>query len=473
MWFAEMDRYAKVEDRVDMEQNMMKEMSKAELISYNVNHMEVCASAARISTTKGNSIEIFEKAKNNEKNRELIKKVLMSGHKSIIEHAVVTLAFWNVSAYVEQFFIECRLASFTVKSRRYVDFSKQGYYVPPELEGGDKKEYCQYMDMLFLTYQDLLKLDIPKEDARFLLPYSFNSNFYCTLNVRELLNIIYAIRYGRGRGVSELQNLADQIEKQVKEIFPYLSYELENRKEGNCREEKISDIIHCKDVISLNGSNDVGKVRIINEPSDPCKILEMAYKMNDSGAQYCTKVENVLKTYRPRELEQLSYSFLISDISLSGITHIVRHRIQSIIIPPIQSINHSRYILPDAIKNNKNAYHLYIYVLEKSNSMVKKMSQNINLQKYSYYYALSGNTMDIMTTINVRELNHFIRLRACNRAQWEIRNIVVEMLRQLRNRCPQIFNGLGTSCYMDGICPEGNLTCGKMKQVMEQFKSLN
>ena len=33
------------------------------------------------------------------------------------------MAFENVSVFCEQFIIEFRLASFTVKSRRYVDFA--------------------------------------------------------------------------------------------------------------------------------------------------------------------------------------------------------------------------------------------------------------------------------------------------------------------------------------------------------------
>ena len=52
------------------------------------------------------------------------------GHMSFIEHATFTIAFENVSAFVEQFFIEFRLASFTIKSRRYVDFGKMGFYIP-------------------------------------------------------------------------------------------------------------------------------------------------------------------------------------------------------------------------------------------------------------------------------------------------------------------------------------------------------
>ena len=91
---------------------------------------EVCAASGRISTQNGTALEIFERSHDKEKNTNLISKVTKSGHTSTVEHIFFNLAFENVSVVVEQFMIEFRLASFTVKSRRYVDFSSCGYLVP-------------------------------------------------------------------------------------------------------------------------------------------------------------------------------------------------------------------------------------------------------------------------------------------------------------------------------------------------------
>lgn len=104
--------------------------------------------------------------------------------------------------------------------------------------------------------------------------------------------------------------------------------------------------------------------------------------------------------------------------------------------------------------------------------MRKQMEQNPALAPYGYYFALSGNVMDIMTTMNARELKHFIQLRTCSRAQWEIRKISMEMLRKLRALCPELFNAFGPGCYANGICPEGKMSCGNMKQVVELFRHL-
>ena len=127
------------------------------IIGYPNEPERIPASGARISTTAGDSLEIFDNATNAENNQRLVKKVLRSGHKTIIEHIAFNLAFVNVSAYVEQFMLEFRLASFTVKSRRYVDFSKMGFVTPSfvddngePLSNADKlkKIYSEHMTFL-------------------------------------------------------------------------------------------------------------------------------------------------------------------------------------------------------------------------------------------------------------------------------------------------------------------------------------
>lgn len=442
--------------------------SIAKIISYNLYSETVCASAAKISTTKGNAYEIFEKSSDDAKNRELIKKVLSSGHKSIIEHATFTIALWNVSAFVEQFFIECRLASFTVKSRRYVDFSGLGYYIPPDLDGDSRTRYCQYMDALFSAYEALLNGGVPKEDARFLLPYSFNSNFYCTINARELIHLIHAIKYGRGRGIPELENLADQIVSQLEAQFPSLLFELD-RAHDIPASAGIDSVSGAPDALSFIDEPDAGAVNLLQAPARPRELLEAAYRIGHPASAQPLELEALLHSRRPRELEQLPYTFAISDITLSGITHIVRHRMQSIIIPPLQTISHEKLIVPATVKGSPALQEQYIGTLKRAADLRKQTCADPALSRYHYYFALSGNVTDIITTMNARELMSFIRLRSCNRAQWEIRNISIRMLKQLRDSFPELFDHLGPACYTDSLCPEGRLSCGKRNEVIAKF----
>ena len=77
----------------------------------------------------------------------------------------------------------------------------------------------------------------------------------------------------------------------------------------------------------------------------------------------------------------------------------------------------------------------------------------------------------ILMTMNVRELRHFMQLRMCNRAQWEIRELATRMLKQVREVCPVIFDNAGPGC-VSGRCPEGNMSCGKAAEVREKFSNL-
>ena len=69
-----------------------------------------------------------------------------------------------------------------------------------------------------------------------------------------------------------------------------------------------------------------------------------------------------------------------------------------------------------------------------------------------------------MFGMNARELLHFLRLRTCTRAQWEIRDASNDMLRLLRGDFPALFACYGPSCAVLTYCPEGRLSCGRIQK---------
>ena len=77
----------------------------------------------------------------------------------------------------------------------------------------------------------------------------------------------------------------------------------------------------------------------------------------------------------------------------------------------------------------------------------------------------------MIVTMNVRSLYHFFNIRCCNRAQWEIRELAKKMLFEVRKVSPNLFKNAGPSCLC-GPCAEGAYTCGKIKEVREEYKFL-
>ena len=469
-----------------LERRGHKMRGTATIINYNTNAHSIVSAAGRISTTEGSADEIYEKSLRNEDevNLKLIKKILSSGHESVLEHVMINLSFDNVSVYVEQFMIEFRLASFTVKSRRYVDFGKMGYVVPDfsKYDGQDResleKLYKSHMDYLFDEYNFFVQAGVPKEDARFVLPYSFRSNFYCTVNARELIKIMNEMVYGRGKNFPELVMLGQSLFDQCEKDLPYLKVEkpLEDRR-GVIRECLESESIHAVQKEKIQTDE---LVTLVHGTEQPEKIICRAAALNSGFNDWADTniddsriqrkiISELLKNTRKRELEQVHFSIIFNRISLAGITHLVRHRMQSIVIPDyIQVCDFAKYVLPDSIVN-LGLEERYRNIFRKSGEVVKELKQKGFAPFDQVYLVLSGLEIPVMTTMNANELYTFFRLRTCNRAQWEIKACADALLTILRDKYPVLFSLFGPSCYVMGRCPEGRMSCGKMEQVCQDY----
>lgn len=464
--------------------------SRAVIIGYTAQPDRITSSGARISTTKGDSLSIFEQATDEEKNQKLVKKVLASGHRSLVEHINFNLAFVNVSAYVEQFMIEFRLASFTVKSRRYVDFSNMGYVEPafvdetgiPLANAARLREiYHSHMDFLFQEYERFVQAGIPKEDARFLLPYSYRSNFYCTVNARELCNILYSMLYGRGRRHHELNAIGRDLLEQAARICPYVFEDLSVMEGGEeDKRDRLAELLAIPD--GVPSAAEPG-VELLSYTADPENVVARAAliqytNLPTQAIQECLKdrerVERILELVvsgrRPRELEQVSFTFRLNSVTLAAITHLTRHRVQSILVPPLHDVCRcERYLIPDTVRADEELLKRYQDAYAQTQQAYDILASNgLNRYELAYFY-LSGNVLDITTTMNGRELLAFISLRACNRAQQETRVIAIRMLNLLRDVSPMLFGRFGPSCYVKGHCPEGKMTCGRSCEMQKKF----
>lgn len=433
--------------------------STARIVNTNANAVAVTASAARMSTQQGTALEIYERSGNQEKDMNLVRKVLSSGHKSVIEHQTLSVAFNDVSVLVEQFVIEFRLASYTVKSRRYVDFSGAGYVVPEGMTEKQKTAYCARMNELFAAYEKLLERGVPKEDARFLFPYSLRSNFFMTINARELIYMICSMIAGRGARFAELKSLGLQLKEQLDALYPdVLDAELKRFSAPHVDQRRIE---------ILNGSEVTGQASLVSAPENTDLLLETAMAFSgrfqpQEGRFLCGEnVQQMLRDSRARELETLNYTFRIKNVSLACVTHFTRHRMQSLLVPDvIRGLCDGNYVVPESIRKDSEALEMYKQAFAAQAEVARAAVQAGVPAEILAYYAMSGHVVDLLMTINARELLHFAKLRTCTRAQWEIRGVARELLLRLNEVSPEVFSGYGPSCAVTGRCPEGKMSCG-------------
>ena len=162
------------------------------------------------------------------------------------------------------------------------------------------------------------------------------------------------------------------------------------------------------------------------------EILENMIK-NDKNAKEKMMYDIMHKEER-RELEQVSFTFQIP-ISLSILTHLTRHRMHSLLIPEF----------------------LPMWNMKK-----------LGVKEADLVYFYLGNQMvNVMTTMNARNIQWVCRLRCCNKAQWQIRFIANDMRKQVMEVAPLIGKGLGATCMTDRICNEGRECCGLIDKLLE------
>ncbi|MBR3297098.1 MAG: FAD-dependent thymidylate synthase, partial [Firmicutes bacterium] len=146
---------------------------------------------------------------------------------------------------------------------------------------------------------------------------------------------------------------------------------------------------------------------------------------------------------------------------------------QSLIAPGLELTDRSTRIMPESVKNNETALGIYADAFLRLDALYKDLLGR-GVPYYDLVYCqLSGNTVDIVITMNARELRLFFALRTCSRAQWEIRRLADLMLTEARRAAPGIFNSFGPSCYTFGECPEGAMTCGRAAEMRKKYSAVN
>ncbi len=165
---------------------------------------------------------------------ELIKKVIRKGHHSVLEHALATFRIKGGSRVFTHELVRHRLMSPSQESQRYVEYGKTKefeFVVPPTVQDSDfVDKFVQLSGMAYDLYQEMVKADIPKEDARYILPNATTSEIVISANFRELRHI-FEIRCVE-RAHWEIREICLEMLKIMKEQAPIVFWDFEiNEKE--------------------------------------------------------------------------------------------------------------------------------------------------------------------------------------------------------------------------------------------------
>jgi thymidylate synthase (FAD) len=158
------------------------------LIQYTPEPEKTCALAGRLCYS-GLSIGDLSKKITLPVIKDILSRIIASGHLSVLEHASFTFAIEGVSRALLAQLTRHRIASYSVQSQRYVKFKGALEHVLPPRIKADKnmaKEYTAAIGQLKSLYDALIEAGIPAEDARYILPQASTTKIILTMNSREL-----------------------------------------------------------------------------------------------------------------------------------------------------------------------------------------------------------------------------------------------------------------------------------------------
>jgi len=197
-------------------------------------------------------------------------------------------------------------------------------------------------------------------------------------------------------------------------------------------------------------------------------------------------------------IEHAVFTFGIEGVSRSLMAQITRHRIASFSVQSQRYVKKSQFefVTPPEIAAIPEAETEYLRAMNEDMEHYERLTE-ILFDKH--FARMTAGGMDektarrsaekaaiedarfvlpnacavkMMVTMNARSLYNFFAHRCCARAQWEIRELAVQMLKLCIDAAPELFLRAGPPCF-SGKCHEGKMSCGKMAEIRESFRKLH
>ena len=191
-------------------------------------------------------------------------------------------------------------------------------------------------------------------------------------------------------------------------------------------------------------------------------------------------LKGALKSGHESVAEHASFTFAVEGVSRALSHQLVRHRIASFSQQSQRYVNMDRFkwVMPKSIDYSDKMCRTklicdpdtpfirdaYIELMDEIQSLYEQFIEAGIPEEDARYILPNACCTNIVMSMNARELRHFFRLRCCERAQWEIREMADKMLKLCKEVAPIIFADAGASCVQTGKCPEGKKSCGKVRK---------
>lgn len=211
---------------------------KVRLININNNALEEIYKAYRVCYSKY-SYEDIKVPSMNDMVAFICDKI-DRGHFSPLEHINVTFSIEGCSRVLQQQLTRHRTGKFSIQSQRYVNADNFNFvtpnidYMPSDERNVSEEYFKQLYSLLKDAYDNLIKLGVEEEDARYILPLATTGQIIMTMDLRNLRNFLNQRLCKHAQ--TEIRELASAMIELIKPRIPFVDYKVLNCQKGLCTE---------------------------------------------------------------------------------------------------------------------------------------------------------------------------------------------------------------------------------------------
>jgi thymidylate synthase ThyX len=395
------------------------------------------------------------------------KWVVGYGHASVAEHAVLHIAFENVSRLAIESIEGNRLASYTEKSTRYQKWGIDDFFIPRELDGYPlREEYVETVRLLFRTYEESLepvrtivleqfpRRENEKDEAwdrrirskyvdvcRFLLPAASLANVGMTANARVLENMI---RKMLSHELAEVREIGEKVKEVSKaetptlvkyaDVVPYLV-------------ETVAEFSLTPPPFPLSGGDVIQEdwCTLVTYDQDGEEKVLAAVLFRFGGMSYAESLDYVkaLKTPEREQLaesllgrlgkydvplRELEYSTYVFDLVMDqgAYAEFKRHRMMT--QTPQRLTTRLGYATPRLITEAGFASRYEAAMDAAERTFEKLCDFNLNIAQY---VVPNGFNRRVLADFNLREAFAFCQLRSASNAHFSIRRVAQRVYEEM------------------------------------------
>jgi thymidylate synthase ThyX len=383
------------------------------------------------------------------------------GHASVAEHAVLHIAFENVSRLAIEAIEDSRLGSYTEKSTRYQVFDRDNYYTPEAIARSRHAErYHHTIALLFDAYAESVEPvraaimsqfprkadEDPKkydgrirskyvDNCRFLLPAATLANVGMTANARVLE---HAIKKMLSHSLQEVREIGQEIKRVAQAEIPTLvkyaepSEYLRKISRAKCslsspkseRPDRNADFLTLADYDSEAEERFAAACLYRQGDASYLETLHRTQMM--SGAELENVVREALTGMGEfdaplRELEHITLTFDCL-LDWGAWYELKRHRMLTLTPQPLNVP--SGYAMPRVFEETRLTRR-YRRAMDEAAETFTALAADFPAEA-AYIFPNAFNRR-VLITLNLREAFHFCQLRSAPNAHFSIRRIAVRM----------------------------------------------